>query len=91
MGNDGSGCRLVGDGVPGAGRHQMVSHGGSLWVFGGRGHHGLLGGVWRSADGISWVSVTIAENLRRYSHQMVSYGGSLWLVGGDGWEKNMAW
>ena len=67
--------------VPGVSRHQMVSFRGSLWVFGGQ-IRGSFGGVWRSADGIRWVLVTIAENLRRHSHQVVSHGGSLWLAGG---------
>ena len=70
--------------------HQMVSFGGSLWVIGGfvekAGVVTPSDEVWRSADGVSWVRVSLsaAPMPRRADHQAVSYGGSLWVIGGFG-------
>ena len=37
-----------------------MAFGGSLWVCGGAMARGVLNDVWRSADGESWVSVSVA-------------------------------
>ena len=68
-------------GLFGRSGHQMVFHGGSLWLIGG----GDMSDVWRSADGMGWTRVTVSAGFAgRSGHQAVSFGGSLWVIGGDG-------
>ena len=62
--------------------HQVVFHGGSLWLLGGRYAENRLGDVWRSGNGADWGLVTATAFPGRQGHQAVSYGGSLWVVGG---------
>ena len=52
--------------------------------------------VWRSKDGVTWVSVTAAGDVfsAREEHRVVAYGGSLWVIGGrddDGERLNDVW
>ena len=66
--------------------HQMVYHGGSLWVMGGWDEEeDLLDDVWRSADGENWTSVVISGDSwgERRGHQAVSHGGNLLVIGGN--------
>ena len=58
---------------------------GRLFFVGGRGG-GYFGDVWRSTDGVSWVSLTVSmpSFAGRSGHRVVSHRGSLWLVGGRG-------
>ena len=68
--------------------HQVVSHGGSLWLVGGHDGQRWKNDVWRSGDGVNWELATVSAAFSgRYFHQVVSHGGSLWLVGGGGWEQ----
>ena len=85
---------VVGDVFSGRQNHQVVAHGGSLWVIGGWDGRQFGNDVWRSADGISWVSVTVTGDVfskRRY-HQAFAHEGSLWVIGGvdgDGYENDV--
>ena len=67
--------------------HQAVSHGGTLWVIGGRAYVGAferLSDIWYSVDGRSWTLATATAAFGdRVDHQVVSWRGSLWLVGGN--------
>ena len=67
--------------------HQAVSHGGTLWVIGGRSYVGALerfSDIWYSVDGRSWTMATATAAFGdRVDHQVVSWRGSLWLVGGN--------
>ena len=54
------------------------------WWGGTDGKKTWHGDVWRSADGVSWVSVPVSGSGfgRRVGHQVVSHEGSLWVAGG---------
>jgi hypothetical protein len=56
--------------------HQVISHGGYLWVLGGDGTGGMTSDVWRSSDGDNWIEVTPkAKWAARFDHNTISYDG----------------
>ena len=67
--------------------HQVVSHGGSLWLLGGFDGFAQDNEVWRSLDGRGWVELSASSPAQRFSarsgHQAVSHRGSLWVLGGS--------
>ena len=83
---DGANWRRAGQLPVERSNHQVIEHGGSLWLIGGT--DGQAGDaqnndVWRSADGTSWQLVTATAAFRfREKHQAFSYRNSLWVMGG---------
>ena len=85
---DGDNWELVNGAAPFGKRHnhQMVFHGGSLWVLGGKDDESSYkADVWRSADGENWVEVAISGSswYDRKAHEAVSHDGNLFVIGGD--------
>ena len=64
-------------------RRLATGSGDLLFVVGGN-DGGLRNDVWRSTDGVNWVSVTVAGDVfsGRDRHEVVSYRGNLWVIGG---------
>ena len=83
---DGANWRRAGQLPVERSNHQVIEHGGSLWLIGGT--DGQAGeaqnnDVWRSADGTSWQLVTAAAAFGfREKHQAFAYRNSLWVMGG---------
>ena len=76
--------------------HEVVSHGGYLWLIGGQHryiyqHAGRRGwrtdtykDMWRSADGVNWSRWVAGETLaQREDGRWVSHRGSFWVLGGE--------
>ena len=66
--------------------HQAVVHNGRMYVMGGEKgitNDDYLNDVWSSADGNSWMLVTMSAAWGgRYEHQAVSHNGRLYVLGG---------
>jgi hypothetical protein len=70
-------------------RHASAVFNGRLYVIGGTdnsmyGVGAILGDVWSSADGITWVQETAAGFTPRWNAAFMLHGGEMWLVGGFG-------
>jgi len=68
-------------------RHATAVLNGRLYVIGGTdnsayGIGAVLGDVWSSADGITWVQETAAGFTPRWNPAFMMHGGEMWLVGG---------
>lgn len=70
-------------------RHATAVFNGRLYVIGGTdnsayGIGAVLGDVWSSADGITWVQETAAGFAPRWNAAFMIHGGEMWLAGGFG-------
>jgi hypothetical protein len=76
-------------GFPSRMRHAMGVFNGRMYVMGGTdnsvyGVGAVLGDVWSSADGVTWVQETAAGFAPRWNPAFIIHGGEMWLVGGFG-------
>ena len=69
--------------------HAAVVYGGKLWVIGGDIDGGsptetVIGDVWSTTDGTTWVKATTSAAFpAREGHSVAVFNNALWLVGGD--------
>ncbi len=71
--------------------HTAASHGGFVWVMGGRSRTSDGRDVWRSRDGRDWELVTAQAPWQRlFNAAAVSFRNRLWVVGGSDLKSNEA-
>ncbi|MGB3606532.1 kelch repeat-containing protein, partial [Psychroserpens sp.] len=62
----------------------MAEFNGYVWSTGGYNDYntGRSWDVWKSSNGIAWVSVTEAQFEPRSNHTLTVFDGKMWLIGG---------
>lgn len=88
---DGINWELVRDNAEFAPRkdHQVVSHGGKLWLIGGVDFGptdaAYFSDIWSSEDGVNWTQeLEEAPFENRFNHAAITHRGRIWLLGGNG-------